>query len=40
MIGFIIGFFVGGMFGFLIAAVLSMAKDFDKRGRSDDQDRG
>lgn len=27
MIGFIIGFFVGGMFGFLIAAILAMAKE-------------
>lgn len=31
MIGFIIGFFIGGMFGFLIAAVLTMAKE-DKHG--------
>lgn len=31
MIGFIIGFFIGGMFGFLIAAVLAMAKE-DKNG--------
>ena len=30
MIGFIIGFFVGGMFGFTIAAVLAMAREDDK----------
>lgn len=27
MIGFIIGFFIGGMFGFLIAAILVMARE-------------
>ena len=27
MIGFIIGFIIGGWFGFAIAAVLAMAKD-------------
>ena len=32
MIGFIIGFFVGGMFGFTIAAILTMAKE-DKHER-------
>lgn len=31
MIGFIIGFFIGGMFGFLIAAILVMAREDDKR---------
>ena len=31
MIGFIIGFFVGGMFGFTIAAVLAMAREDDKK---------
>lgn len=34
MIGFIIGFFVGGMFGFLIAAVLVMARE-DKDGKNE-----
>lgn len=33
MIGFIIGFFIGGMFGFLIAAVLAMARE-DEDGRN------
>lgn len=33
MIGFIIGFFVGGMFGFIIAAVLAMAGE-DRDGRN------
>jgi hypothetical protein len=33
MIGFIIGFFIGGMFGFLIAAGLAMAKE-DEDGRN------
>ena len=31
MIGFIIGFFVGGMFGFTIAAVLAMSREDDKK---------
>lgn len=38
MIGFIIGFFIGGMFGFLIAAVLVMAgedKDGENEGKKD-----
>ena len=30
MIGFIIGFVVGGWFGFAVAAVLSMARDYRK----------
>ena len=40
MIGFIIGFVLGGWFGFAIVAMLAVARDFDKRGRLDDQDRG
>ena len=40
MIGFIIGFVLGGWFGVVIAAVLAMAREFDERGRLDDQDRG
>lgn len=38
MIGFIIGFFIGGMFGFLIAAVLVMEgedKDGENEGKKD-----
>lgn len=31
MIGFIIGFFIGGMFGFTIAAVLVLAREDDKK---------
>ena len=31
MIGFIIGFFIGGMFGFTIAAILTMAREDDKK---------
>ena len=31
MIGFIIGFFVGGMFGFTIAAILAMAREDDDK---------
>ena len=27
MIGFIIGFFIGGLFGFTVAAVMVMAKE-------------
>lgn len=33
MIGFIIGFFVGGMFGFTIAAILVMAREGDEDDR-------
>lgn len=33
MIGFIIGFFVGGMFGFTIAAILAMAREDDNNDR-------
>lgn len=33
MIGFIIGFVIGGWFGFALAAVLAMAKE-DKHGRN------
>lgn len=29
MIGFLIGFFVGGTFGFTIAAILAMAREDD-----------
>ena len=32
MIGFIIGFFVGGTFGFTIAAILTMAREDDNKG--------
>ena len=38
MIGFIVGFFIGGMFGFLIAAVLVMARedeDGENEGKKD-----
>lgn len=31
MIGFIIGFFIGGMFGFTIAAILTMAREDDDK---------
>ena len=31
MIGFIIGFFIGGLFGFTVAAVMVMAKEDDKK---------
>ena len=30
MIGFIIGFFIGGFFGITIAAILAMAREDDK----------
>lgn len=32
MIGFIIGFFIGGFFGITIAAILSMAREDDSDG--------
>jgi hypothetical protein len=31
MIGFIIGFFIGGFFGFTIAAILTMAREDDDK---------
>ncbi len=31
MIGFIIGFFIGGFFGFMIAAILTMAREDDNK---------
>ena len=40
MIGFIIGFVLGSWFSIMIAAAVAMAKNFDKRGGLDDQDRG
>lgn len=33
MIGFIIGFFIGGMFGFLIAAILAIAGEDGEQWR-------
>ena len=33
MIGFIIGFFIGGMFGFTVAAILVMAREDDDDGK-------
>ena len=36
MIGFIIGFVVGGWFGFATAAVLAMARDYEKERENDE----
>lgn len=33
MIGFIIGFFIGGFFGFTIAAIMVVCHDADERER-------
>jgi hypothetical protein len=35
MIGFIIGFFVGGTFGFTIAAILAMAREDNRENMYD-----
>lgn len=38
MIGFIIGFVLGGWFGVLIMATVFMARDYDRKHKEDNED--